>query len=164
MEGDQSVAMMDGARRVRPTSPSTGSDLLKLSPDFACAYEIEVAPGDARSPEQWAQAAWEGAPDLLRWFILAGWRFVLRLRLGPRPSPDHIKGWHISERRADETVCQLRSSFLNAYNTFRRIEGRLVWSTFVIYDRPIAKVIWPPVSLFHRRLVRVALRRASLHS
>ena len=164
IEANESVAMVDGARRVRRTSPSTGSDLLSLRPDFACGYEIDVAPADDRSAEQWARAAWEGAPAPLRWFIVTGWRLVLRLRLGPRPSPDHILGWKILERRADETVCQLRSSFLNAYNTFRRVEDRLVWSTFVIYDRPIAKVIWPPVSLLHRPLVRVALRQASRQS
>jgi len=36
-----------------------------------------------------------------------------------------------------------------------------VWSTFVSYERPIAKAIWPPVSLLHRPLVRIALRRAA---
>jgi hypothetical protein len=163
-QGDQSVAMTELARRVRPTPPATGDDVPSRGPDFACGYEIDVAPDDARSPEQWARAAWEGAPALLRWFMLAGWRFVLGFRLGPRPSPDHILGWRIIDRRPDETVCQLRSSFLDACNTFRRVDGRLVWSTFVIYERPIARVIWPPVSLLHRPLVRIALRRAAAHS
>ncbi|MEY2422765.1 MAG: hypothetical protein QOI95_2832 [Acidimicrobiaceae bacterium] len=96
--------------------------------------------------------------------MLAGWRVVLGLRLGPRGSTDHILGWHIVGRSPDETACQLRSGFLGAYNTFRLADGRLVWSTFVTYDRPIARVIWPPVSLLHRSLVRIALRRAALHS
>jgi hypothetical protein len=69
----------------------------------------------------------------------------------------------IVERSPDETVCHLRSWFLGAYNTFRFADGRLVWSTFVSYERPIARVIWPPVSLLHRPLVRIALRRAALH-
>jgi hypothetical protein len=94
--------------------------------------------------------------------MLAGWRVVLGLRLGrPITSDDHILGWRIVDRRGDLTVCQMRSSFLNAYNTFERVEQRLVWSTFVIYDRPVAKVVWPPVSLLHRPLVRIALRRAA---
>ena len=152
------------ARRVRPTSPATGNDVPSRGPDFACGYEIDVASDDARTPEQWARAAWEGAPAPLRWFMLAGWRFVLGLRLGPRPSPDHILGRRIIDRRHDETVCQLRSSFLEAYNAFRLVDGRLVWSTFVIYERPIASVIWPPVSLLHRPLVRIALRRAAVRS
>src|SRR6266851_873540 len=138
---------MGATSRVRPTSPTTGSAAAAHHPDFACAYEIAVAPEDRRSSEQWARAAWEGSPAPLRWFMLAGWRFVLRLRLGPRGSPDHILGWHIVDRRPDETVCQLRSGFLGASNTFRLVDGRLVWSTFVTYERPIAKVLWRPVSL-----------------
>lgn len=97
----------------------------------------------------------------MRWLVLAGWRFVLGLRLGPRPSSDHILGWQIAERRPDEVVCQLGSRFLSAVNTFQRFDDRFVWSTFVTYERPIARVIWPPVSLLHRPLVRIALRRVS---
>jgi hypothetical protein len=129
--------------------------------DFVCAFEVAVAPGDARTSEQWARAAWEGAPAAMRWVMLVGWRVVLGFRLGPRPSPDHILGWRIAERRADETICQLSSGLLDASNTFRLVDGRLVWSTVVTYARPAARVIWPPVSLLHRPLVRVALRRAA---
>jgi hypothetical protein len=98
----------------------------------------------------------------MRWFMLAGWRFVLGLRIGPRHSPGHILGWPIVDRRPDETVCRLQSRFLDAYNTFRLDEGKLVWSTLVVYERPIARVVWPPVSLLHRPMVRIALRRASM--
>ena len=149
--------------RVRPTPPTTGSNAAAHNPDFECAYKIDVPREDDRSTEQWARAAWEGAPAPLRWFMLAGWRFVLGFRLGPRHSGDHILGWHIVERRPDETVCQLSSGFLGAYNTFRLADEQFVWSTFVTYQRPIAKIIWPPVSLLHRALVRLALRRASAH-
>jgi hypothetical protein len=93
--------------------------------------------------------------------MLAGWRLVLGLRLGPRQSPDHILGWKIIDRRPDETVCQLPSRFLDAYNTSVKVDGTFVWSTFVGYTRPFAKVIWPPVALLHRPLVRMALRRAA---
>jgi len=94
--------------------------------------------------------------------MIAGWRFVLRLRLGPLHSPDHILGWRIVDRSADETVCQLGSGFLGAYNTFQRVDGKFVWSTFVSYERRRARVIWPPVSLIHRILVRISLRRAAV--
>jgi hypothetical protein len=164
--GDQarhSKAMSEASRRVRRTSVAERDVFSGQRPNFACAYEVDLASDDKRSPEEWARAAWEGAPAPLRGFMLVGWRFVLGLRLGPRSSPDHILGWRITERSPEETVCQLSSSFLDASNTFRRVGGRLVWSTFVTYDRPIARVIWPPVSLLHRLLVRVALRRAARH-
>jgi hypothetical protein len=93
--------------------------------------------------------------------MVAGWRFVLGLRLGPRPSQDHILGWQIVERDPDRTVCQLHSILLTARNTFRKADGRFTWSTFVTYERPIARIIWPPVSVVHRILVRVSLRKAA---
>ena len=85
----------------------------------------------------------------------------LGLRLGPRHSPDHILGWRIVGRGPGETVCQLDSGFLTAHNVFRKVDGTFVWSTFVTYKRPMARVIWPPVSLLHRLLVRITLRRAA---
>lgn len=147
--------------RVRATSPPPGSAIDAAGHDFVCAYEIPVPAGDERSSEEWARAVWEGAPAPLRWFMIVGWRFVLRLRLGPRHSQDHILGWRIVDSDADETVCRLGSRSLEACNVFRRAEGTFVWSTFVSYERPAARVIWPPVSLIHRLLVRVSLRRGA---
>jgi hypothetical protein len=129
--------------------------------DFACAYEVPIADGDTRSTEEWARDAWEGSPAPLRWLMLAGWRFVLGLRLGPRSSSDYILGWRITDRRSDQTICRLESPFLHAVNMFERVDGQLKWSTYVVYDRAVAKVIWPPVSLLHRPLVRIALGRAA---
>jgi hypothetical protein len=155
------VHMTDGASHVHRTSPTTRSTAAPQEYDFACAYEVAIRPDDTRSSEQWARAVWEGAPAPLQWFMLFGWRVVLGLRLGPRPSPDHILGWRIVDRGSDETVCQLRSGFLNAHNVFRKVDGAFVWSTLVTYERPVARVIWPPVSLVHRLLVRLTLKRAA---
>jgi Protein of unknown function (DUF2867) len=154
--------MSDGSVRVRATSPTSHSAIEPAEHDFACAYEIAIAAGDKRSSEEWARDIWEGAPAPLRWFMIAGWRFVLRLRLGPLHSPDHILGWRIVDRSADETVCQVGSGFLDAHNIFQRVDGTFVWSTFVSYERRMARVIWPPVSLIHRLLVRFTLRRAAV--
>jgi hypothetical protein len=93
--------------------------------------------------------------------MLAGWRLVLGLPLGPRHSPDHILGWRIVERVPDETICQLRSRLVDAHNVFRKRDGTFVWSTLVTYRSGAARFVWPPVSLLHRFLVRIALRRAA---
>ena len=151
----------EGHGRVRRTSPKVDSKARADKDDFACAYEVAIRPDDNRSSEQWARAAWEAAPAPLRWFMLGGWRLILGLRLGPRHSQDHILGWTIVDRSPDETVCQLRSRFLEARNTFQKADGKLIWSTFVTYERPIARGIWSPVSLLHRLVVRVSLRRAA---
>jgi hypothetical protein len=155
------VAVTEATRRVRRTAVTNDVAASDQAADFVCAYEVDIASGDERSAELWAREAWEGASAPLQWFMLAGWRFVLGLRLGPRSSSEHILGWSITRRSPDETVCQLRSRFLSASNIFRRVNGRLVWSTHVTYYRPIARVIWLPVSLLHRPIVRIALRRAA---
>lgn len=156
--------MSDRSVRVRAAPPASRSAAGPSGHDFACAYAVAVAPGDDRSSEQWARDIWEGAPAPLRWFMIAGWRFVLRLRLGPLDSPDHVLGWRIVARGTDETVCRLGSGFLDARNVFQRADGTFVWSTFVSYERRRARVIWPPVSLIHRLLARLALRRAAVVS
>ncbi len=129
--------------------------------DSVVAFSIDVSHGDDRSAEQWARAAFEGAPTGLRWLMVAGWRLALGLRLGPLGSADHILGWSIAGRNQDETVLESRSSFVSAQNVFRREGTRLVWSTVVHYDRPIAKLIWPPVALLHCRIAPYTLRRAA---
>jgi hypothetical protein len=76
-------------------------------------------------------------------------------------SPDHVLGWQIVNRSPDEIVCELPSRLLNAQNVFRRANQTLIWSTFVSYEHWLGEVIWPAVSVLHRLLVRVALRRAA---
>jgi hypothetical protein len=129
--------------------------------NYAVGFAIEVPSGDERSTEQWARAILEDAPVVLRVFIVAGWRFVLGLRLGPRHSPDHVLGWKVTARLPGETVLESRSAFMTARLVFHRDGTHLVWATFVHYSRPIAGLIWPPVSLLHRRIVPYALRRAA---
>ena len=146
---------------VARTTPGTTAPIESEESDWACAFAVVARSDDARSTEDWARSVWERAPAPMRWVYVAGWRLVLRLRLGPRNSPDHVLGWRIVHRLPDETVVDAASSFLSAHNGFRRERDSIIWSTFVRYKRPIAKIIWPPVSVFHRVLVRRALRRAA---
>ena len=143
--------------RVRATSDAIDANRV----DYSDAFAVPVGDSDGRSTEDWARASLEGAPIGLRWFIVAGWRFVLGLRIGPRQAADHVLGWQITCRLPAETVLELRSRFLKAHLVFHRDAERLVWSTFVEYDHRIAAVIWPPVSLLHRRIVPYTLRRAA---
>ncbi|MEV5574800.1 hypothetical protein AB0L06_32595 [Spirillospora sp. NPDC052269] len=147
--------------RARTIPPQPRSDE-GTEHDFACSYEVAIATGDQRTSEQWAREIWEGAAAPLRWFMIIGWRFVLGLRLGPlTSSPEHILGWRIVTNGADEVVCRLGSGSLDADNVFQRLDDTFVWSTFVTYKRRRARVVWPPVSLIHRLLVRISLQRAA---
>jgi hypothetical protein len=147
--------------KISRVTACTGAPIDADRSDWSCGFAVVVAPGDGRSTEQWARAVWEEAPAPIRLFLIAGWRLVLGLRLGDRNSADHVLGWKIVHRLPNETAIEAKSRTLTAYNTFQRDDDRLIWSTFVRYDRPAARLIWPPVSLVHRPLVRYSLKGAA---
>lgn len=131
--------------------------------DYCDSFAAEPAIGDDRSPEQWARATFEQAPRAVRWFLRAGFRFVLGLRLGPRRSPRHVFGWTIVEEGPDSITLELRSWCLTSRLLFRTHDSLLTQSTFVRYDRPVAAVIWAPVGIVHRQIIPRLLRRATSH-
>jgi hypothetical protein len=63
--------------------------------DYSDAFEIRVREPDARSAEQFVRCALEQAPWPMRTTVWIAQRNLLRLRLGPRSSPDHLLGWKI---------------------------------------------------------------------
>jgi hypothetical protein len=146
------------AVRVEPLGSDAFDD---RTAGYANGVAIDLADRSGHSTEEWARAALEDMPLALRWFVVAGWRLVLLLRLGPRNTPDYVLGWKIVRRAVDETVLEVRSPILTAHLVFRSDQSCLVWSTFVHYDRRLASFVWPPVSLLHRRIVPYALRRAA---
>jgi hypothetical protein len=144
-------------------TPAVASDSFDAArANYSYALALALPRDDAHSTEQWARACLEELPVALRWLVILGWRFLLGLRLGARPSSDHVLGWKVIRSLPDETVLTVRSPLLTAHLVFRRDGSRLVWSTFVQYDRSIAAFIWPPVSLFHGPIVAYALRSAAL--
>lgn len=56
---------------------------------YADTFEIQVPETDPRSAEQFARCALEQAPWPIRWTVWTAHRHLLRLRQGPRSSPDH---------------------------------------------------------------------------
>jgi hypothetical protein len=131
---------------------------------YTDSFTAELTTGADRSPEQWARAVFEGAPQSVRWFLVAGFRFGLGLRFGPRPSPEHVLGWAIVERAQDSITLQARSWFLTSRLVFQTDGSRGTQSTFVRYDRPIAALLWPPVAILHRQIVPRLVRRAATHT
>lgn len=130
------------------------------NPNFTDAYEADTSEAAPRSPEDWARSVFEGAPAAMRCFLLVGWRSVLGLRLGPRHSVDHILGWHVLDRAANSVTLELQSWFLSCHIVFWADKSKLVFSTSVRYERKIGAVIWPPVSIIHRRAVPYVVRHA----
>ena len=149
------------AVRARRCDVTEGGDDLTRS-DYASAFEVEIAQGDDRSPEQWARAVFEDAPAAIRWFVVFGWRYVLRLRLGPR-SPDYVSGWKVRDTRPGGIILEVQSWLLTADKEIRVANGSVRMTTFVRYRRGMGRVIWTLVAPVHHRTEPYLLGYAASH-
>lgn len=132
--------------------------------DRVSAFAIPVPGADARSPEQWVRCMFEDAPRGVRWFVTSGWRLVLRLRLGPRSSPDHVAGWEIVTTAPDAIVLEARSPLLTARKVVRLEGTRIVVTTVVHPERRAGRVVWAVVAPVHHRTEPYLLERAAVAS
>lgn len=138
------------------------SSLAGYGYDYDDSFTAQLAATNDRTPEQWARAVFEDAPPAVRWFLVAGFRYGLGLRFGPYPSPDHVLGWAIIDRTANSITLESRSWLLTSRVVFRTETARVSQSTYVRYDKRIAAVIWPPISILHRQIVARLLRHAAV--
>jgi hypothetical protein len=139
-----------GSVRADRVEVSEETDALARA-SYASAFEVSGARLDARSAEQWARAAFEDAPAVLRSSVLIGWRYVLGLRLGPRRAPAHVLGWAIVRKATDSIVLEARSPLLTARKIVRIESSRVVMTTFVRYERRAGGVVWAAVAPVHHR-------------
>jgi hypothetical protein len=129
------------------------------APDYVDFFTA-AAPGAADwSSEQWARALLEDAPSARR-FAFIPWRIVLQLRLGPRHSRQHVHGWRIAACGDDWIRVEAASWCMTAQAVLRVEEEQVAVSLFVRYDRPPAALVWPRVSVIHRRAMPVILHQA----
>jgi hypothetical protein len=126
------------------------------SPDYVDVFTVASVVMDT-SPEQWARATVEGVSP---WACFVVWRVLCGLRLGPQPSPDSLAGWKIADRGDSWIRMEASSWFMTAHIIFHVDEGHVSFATFVRYDRPMAALVWPALSIGHRRAVPDLLRYA----
>jgi hypothetical protein len=125
--------------------------------DYVDLFTATTSGTTDESAEEWARAALEETPTGRS--APALWR-LLGVRLGPTPSPDYVQGWTIADRGEDWIRIEATSWFMTAHAVVHVDDGHVSLALFVRYDRPIAALIWPPVSVMHRRAVPVMLRQA----
>jgi hypothetical protein len=127
------------------------------SPDYVDLFTATASDARDKSAEEWARATLEDTPTGRSAPSL--WR-LLGLRLGPTPSPDFVQGWKIADRGEDWIRIETTSWFMTAHAVVQVDHGHVSVALFLRYDRPIAALIWPPVSVMHRRAVPVMLHQA----
>jgi hypothetical protein len=139
-------------------------DAIRIAADLPDAdyADVVTAPKGAATatPEEWARAALEHTPTGRS--APSFWR-TLGLRLGPRPSPDHIQGWRIGGRGEDWLRIETASRIMTAHAVVHVDASTVSLGLFVRFDHPSATVIWPPVGVMHRRVVPVMLHQALRH-
>ncbi|GII75454.1 hypothetical protein Sru01_04360 [Sphaerisporangium rufum] len=118
-----------------------------------------VLPTDAAATaERWARVMFGDRPDAVELFL---WRGLLGLRLGRTVSADTVAGWRIGERGDGWIRLEATSWFLAADLVVQATGDSVALGTFLRYDRRPAHLLWPPLSLLHRRLVPGVLRKAA---
>lgn len=130
--------------------------------DYRDGFEVCVGRPDTRSAEQWARASLEEVPWVLRRLIVVVHRKVLRLRLGPLSSPDHVLGWRIASAEPDEVRLEAAGPLIEAVIIGRRTGPEATQiRTFVGYRRPAARGVWAVIGPLHRRVATLLLRLAA---
>jgi hypothetical protein len=117
-----------------------------------------VTTNDDRSAEQWARAAVDRAAGLTGQLV---WRVLLGLRLTRSASPDRVAGWKVVHRDDSRIVLEAASWCLTAQIVVHVGDAQVSVATFIRYDRPIAAIVWTPLSAGHRQAMPGLLRRAA---
>ena len=147
------MGVSTGVVRGVPASHRSVSSLSGIDYADRCTLATDVT----ATPEQWARAMFGDVPSAAEELI---WRGVLGFRLDRRRSADTVGGWRVGGRGADWIRLETGSRRFRAEMVVRTAERRVSWTTCLRYDRLAGRLLWPPLSAVHRRLVPRVLAAA----
>lgn len=148
-----SVSSVVGAQNVSKSALSLSS----LS-DVDYADQFTISTNFDATPEQWAREVLGDVPSIGETIV---WRVILGFRLKKERSPATVAGWQIGKRDKDGIRLETASWFLRGNILVQLEDRRVSVATILKYDRLIAYVIWPVVSILHRRVVPQLLSGAA---
>jgi hypothetical protein len=129
--------------------------------DYADAFLIDVGPAQERTPEQWARAILEDAPIPIRRALQSGW-FALGLQRGSARSERSVLGWEVLRSTPEYVLLAGGSRIgLSAELLLKRQERRLLYTTLLQQQNPMARAVWAGVAPMHRLIVRYVLEQGS---
>ena len=143
-----------GAERL-PASVRTLSSLSRI--DYADHFVLPIDAA-AATVERWARVMFGDTPDAIELFL---WRGLMGLRLSRTVSADTVAGWQIGEQGDEWIRLEATSWFLAANLVVQATGDSVALGTFLRYDRWLAHLVWPPLSVLHRQLVPGVLRKAA---
>ncbi len=92
---------------------------------------------------------------------MIGWKFVLRLRLGPAQAPGQVLGWKVIGTAPEAITLRADSRLITAHKIVQVDRSRVTVTTLVRYERRSGRVIWTAVSPVHHRTEPLLLSRAA---
>lgn len=131
--------------------------------DYVDVFEVPIAVGDARTAEQTSRDALSDTPGALGKLVFWVHRHVLRLRLGPARSPQHLIGWTVVRSDPDELMLATCGPLMRGELTLRRQDHqRAVLTTRLHYrQKRAARTIWALVGPLHRILAPRLMQRGA---
>ena len=130
----------------------------------ACEYADLMtvpAPGARRHPPRaWAEGVVRGTARI-RLFGPVVWRGVLGLDRDHSPSGRALAGWRVGAQGEDWIRLDASSWLVSAEVLLLTAEERVSLATFVRYEHPAARAVWPPIGKGHRDVVPRLLRHAA---
>jgi hypothetical protein len=141
--------------------PPGGIDLDFGRTDYEVAFRLPLPGADANGAGWWARAAFGGMPAAPRAVLLLGWRFGLRLRLGPSRSPDYVLGWRLAERRPHVAALTAPSPLIDAVNIVLVDPSGVTWVTLLRYRKAVGRFMWAAAAPVHELTMPYLLNRAA---
>jgi len=127
---------------------------------YVDVFTAAVTPPSGISLQHWFHAVLSDGPAWVRVCVPVAQRAVLRLRLEPVASPNHPIGWTTAGRGDNWIRLEAASWLITAHIVCNVHDGKTSMATFVRYERWPAALLWPLVSISHRKVARTLLRCA----
>jgi hypothetical protein len=160
--GAHRVVVRRTLKRIAAAALAERPRIGETAADYTDVFEVPLLDGDVRAAEQMLRDAL-GAAGSGGGMVLWIHRHVLRFRLGPYSSPDHVIGWPIVRSDHDEMVLTTSGPLMRGELTLRREDGRrATLTTRVHYGRKAAaRMVWALVGPLHRIVAPRLMRRAA---
>jgi hypothetical protein len=164
--GGHRVAVRRTLRRVKRAAAQAHT----AGADYVDVFEAPLLDGDGRSAEVAFRDALGDKPGALGALVLWIHRHVLRLRLGPYSSSEHVIGWPIVRSDNDEIVLATGGPLMSGRLTLQlQDDRRAVLTTRLRYRHKVAaRTVWAVIGPLHRavapRLIERSTRRGLIRA
>ena len=132
-----------------------------VDPDYADVFTATAPEPPSRPLDAWLRSVLSRSPSAVSRLPFHVQRHVLRLRIDAGPSEDRLIGWPIAARGDDWVRLEATGPLMTGHLVFHADGRHLALATFVRYEHPSARLVWPPVSLVHRQVGLAFIRRAA---